>query len=172
MNIKKLRELKKNKKGFTLIEIIVVVVILAVLMAVAVPSVMKYLSEADNAKYMAQARTVMTTAQAEMAKAYAGDKKIDAEEWAAMIGDTAKAEGTINTAIGDGKNATNIKLYTSAKITQKGDVITVTDQSEITAPSGTTTLSSPDFKVMTFNLDGKGIAIELNGKVYVGDEFE
>ena len=54
----------------------------------------------------------------------------------------------------------------------KGDVITVTDQSEITAPSGTTTLSSPDFKVMTFNLDGKGIAIELNGKVYVGDEFE
>ena len=58
MNIKKLRELKKNKKGFTLIEIIVVVVILAVLMAVAVPSVMKYLSEADNAKYMAQARTV------------------------------------------------------------------------------------------------------------------
>ena len=97
MNIKKLRELKKNKKGFTLIEIIVVVVILAVLMAVAVPSVMKYLSEADNAKYMAQARTVMTTAQAEMAKAYAGDKKIDAEEWAAMISDTAKAEGTINT---------------------------------------------------------------------------
>lgn len=33
---------KLNKKGFTLIEIIVVVVVLAVLMAVAVPSVLKY----------------------------------------------------------------------------------------------------------------------------------
>lgn len=39
-----------NKKGFTLIEIIVVVVVMAVLMAVAVPSVMKYLGEADVAK--------------------------------------------------------------------------------------------------------------------------
>lgn len=169
MNIKKLRELKKNKKGFTLIEIIVVVVILAVLMAVAVPSVMKYLSEADNAKYMAQARTVMTTAQAEMAKAYAGDKKIDADEWAAMISDTEDNEGTINTAIGKDKMATNVKLYVTATITQKGDDITVTG-TPITV--GTTTLDSPDFKVMTFNLDGKGIAIELNGKVYVGDEFK
>ena len=70
MNIKKLRELKKNKKGFTLIEIIVVVVILAVLMAVAVPSVLKYLDEADDAKYMAQARGAMTTTQIELAKAY------------------------------------------------------------------------------------------------------
>ena len=171
MNIKKLRELKKNKKGFTLIEIIVVVVILAVLMAVAVPSVMKYLSEADNAKYMAQARTVMTTAQAEMAKAYAGDKKIDEAEWAAMISDTKDNEGTINTAIGKDKMATNVKLYVTATITQKADDITVTGTS-ITAPVGTTTLDSPDFKVMTFNLDGKGIAIELNGKVYVGKELK
>lgn len=70
MNIKKLRELKKNKKGFTLIEIIVVVVILAVLLAVAVPSVMNYLGEADDAKYMANARAQMTEAQANIAKDY------------------------------------------------------------------------------------------------------
>ena len=40
--------MRKNKKGFTLIEIIVVVVILAVLMAVAVPSVLKYLNTAQT----------------------------------------------------------------------------------------------------------------------------
>lgn len=68
MNIKKLRELKKNKKGFTLIEIIVVVVILAVLLAVAVPSVLSYLNEADNAKYEAQARAALIAAQTEVAK--------------------------------------------------------------------------------------------------------
>lgn len=48
----------KNKKGFTLIEIIVVVVILAVLLAVAVPSVLKYLDEADNAKFLAASRAI------------------------------------------------------------------------------------------------------------------
>lgn len=67
MNLKKL---KNNKKGFTLIEIIVVVVILAVLMAVAVPAVMSYLDEADNAKYETQARAVYTRVQTEYAKAY------------------------------------------------------------------------------------------------------
>lgn len=68
MNIKKLC---KNKKGFTLIEIIVVVVILAVLMAVAVPSVLKYIGEADNAKYMSQARGQMIATQAELVDSYA-----------------------------------------------------------------------------------------------------
>lgn len=48
----------KNKKGFTLIEIIVVVVILAVLLAVAVPSVLKYMNEADSAKFLATSRAI------------------------------------------------------------------------------------------------------------------
>ncbi|WP_270639276.1 prepilin-type N-terminal cleavage/methylation domain-containing protein [Longibaculum muris] len=73
MNIKKLRELKKNKKGFTLIEIIVVVVILAVLMAVAVPSVMKYMNEADDAKYMSQTRGAYITMQTDLSKALTKD---------------------------------------------------------------------------------------------------
>lgn len=63
----------KNKKGFTLIEIIVVVVILAVLMAVAVPSVLKYLDEADDAKYMAQARSAYTIMKTEITKALIND---------------------------------------------------------------------------------------------------
>lgn len=63
----------KNKKGFTLIEIIVVVVILAVLMAVAVPSVLKYLDEADDAKYMAQARAAYTIMKTEITKALVND---------------------------------------------------------------------------------------------------
>jgi len=61
----------KNKKGFTLIEIIVVIVILAVLMAVAVPSVMSYMNEGKNAKYQSVARAVLINAQTEYAKAVA-----------------------------------------------------------------------------------------------------
>ena len=160
--------MKKNKKGFTLIEIIVVVVILAVLMAVAVPSVLKYIDEADNAKYMAQARTVLTTAQAETVKAYVGDSKISTDEWTAMIKDT-NPYGTINKAIGTGTKelATNIKLYAAATVTQAGDVIKVTDVTEI--PTNAEYTSKPDIKVITFTLDSKKIAIELNGKVYISD---
>lgn len=42
--------MKRNNKGFTLTEIIVIVAVLAVLMAVAVPSVTKYLGEGDVAR--------------------------------------------------------------------------------------------------------------------------
>lgn len=70
MNLKKLKELKNNKKGFTLIEIIVVIVILSVLLAIAVPAVMKYINEADNAKYYSQARGAFIQAQTDVAKQY------------------------------------------------------------------------------------------------------
>jgi len=40
-----------NKKGFTLVEIIVVLVILAILAAIAVPSVLGYVEEAKKEKY-------------------------------------------------------------------------------------------------------------------------
>lgn len=43
--LKKLQK-KSNKKGFTLVEIIVVLVILAILAAIAVPSVLGYVNEA------------------------------------------------------------------------------------------------------------------------------
>jgi type IV pilus assembly protein PilA len=94
MNLKGLR---KNKKGFTLIEIIVVIVILAVLMAVAVPSVLKYIDEANNAKYVAQARSIMTAAQAELVKDYAVDKVIDTPIYADDKGKTT----TITTLVDD-----------------------------------------------------------------------
>lgn len=41
---------KKKKKGFTLVEVIVVLVILAVIIALAVPSVMKYVDDANDVK--------------------------------------------------------------------------------------------------------------------------
>lgn len=64
-----MKRLMQNRKGFTLIEIIVVVVVLAVLMAVAVPSVLKYVNEADDAKYMAEARSIYSVMKIDLAKA-------------------------------------------------------------------------------------------------------
>ncbi len=80
-----LREKLRNRKGFTLIEIIVVIVILAVLMAVAVPSVMSYMNEGSKARYDTVARAVLVRSQTEYAKAVAngnsaGDAKTAAIE--------------------------------------------------------------------------------------------
>lgn len=62
-----MKTIKENKKGFTLIEIIVVVTILAVLMAVAVPSIMSYLDEGSIAKDMAIVRGAKLAATKEYA---------------------------------------------------------------------------------------------------------
>lgn len=67
----------KKNKGFTLIEIIVVTVILAVLMAVAVPSVMSYIHEADDAKYVAVARAAFLNARNGFVHEYALHGKVD-----------------------------------------------------------------------------------------------
>ena len=63
---------KRNSSGFTLIEIIVVVVILSVLLAVAVPAVMTYLKEADEQKYVATAKAGYDAAITGVVKMQAG----------------------------------------------------------------------------------------------------
>ena len=57
-----------NKKGFTLVEIIVVLVILAILAAIAVPSVIGYVDEAKKSKYIQEAHSIYTVIQTEEAK--------------------------------------------------------------------------------------------------------
>lgn len=73
----KIKNLRRNKKGFTLVEVIVVLVILAILIAIAVPSVMKYIDDANDAKYLAQGRAAMIATQAELVADYADDKKLN-----------------------------------------------------------------------------------------------
>lgn len=59
-----------NKKGFTLIELIVVIAILAILAGILIPSITGYISQATEAKNSANARSYYT----EAALAIATDK--------------------------------------------------------------------------------------------------
>lgn len=68
--LKKLQK-KSNKKGFTLVEIIVVLVILAILAAIAVPSVLGYVNEAKEERYIQEARSIYVVIQTEEAKSKA-----------------------------------------------------------------------------------------------------
>lgn len=56
--------LRKNKKGFTLIEIIVVLVILAILAAALIPSMIGFVNDARGKALVAEARTVFVAGQA------------------------------------------------------------------------------------------------------------
>ncbi len=58
---------KLNKKGFTLIELIVVIGILAVLAAVLIPSISNYVAQAREATNNANARALYSEVSAEFA---------------------------------------------------------------------------------------------------------
>lgn len=60
----------KNKKGFTLVELIVVLVILAILAALLVPALTGYIDKANNEKIIATTRQVVMAAQTEVSEAY------------------------------------------------------------------------------------------------------
>lgn len=51
-----------TKKGFTLIELIVVIAILAILAAILIPSLTNYLAKAEQARNLSNARSVYTEA--------------------------------------------------------------------------------------------------------------
>jgi len=74
---------KLNKKGFTLIELIVVIAILAILAMILIPSLTGYIAKATNAKNAANCRSEYTKYQLDLA-----------------VGNTVELPATIATRIG------------------------------------------------------------------------
>ena len=62
------KRLGTDVKGFTLIEVIVVLVILAILMAIAIPNVLGYINKAKGTENELNARNVFMAAQVETAE--------------------------------------------------------------------------------------------------------
>ncbi len=76
----------KDRKGFTLVEIIVVLVILAILAAIAIPSVMGYVDDAKKSKYIADARSIYLACQIEEARYLAENNNV-VPDWEKIYGD-------------------------------------------------------------------------------------
>lgn len=121
--MKKLLKLKKDKKGFTLIEMIVVIVIIAILAAIAVPAVMTYINDARDSKLISQGHGAMTTVQADLAKAQAisTDGKFESTDFEAALALVKTNDSTVE----DVKICTEQVSETATKCTdasKAGDV--------------------------------------------------
>ena len=88
---------KTNKdKGFTLVELIVVLVILAILAAILVPALLGYIDRAKEKQYVLNAKSALTATQAELSSIYGEDShtpKADLASRASVIKNTADVPG-------------------------------------------------------------------------------
>ena len=57
------KRIMKNQGGFTLVELIVVLVILAILAAILVPALLGYIDKARNGQYLEEAHSIYTAIQ-------------------------------------------------------------------------------------------------------------
>lgn len=96
-----LNRLKKNdKKGFTLVELIVVLVILAILAALLIPALTGYIDKAKEKQIIAETRQAVMAAQTLVDEEYAKTGKNLADNDATFIANTkklAEVGGTIKT---------------------------------------------------------------------------
>ncbi len=83
---------RKNKKGFTLIELIVVIAILAILAAIAIPSFLSITNNATENVRLANARTIATAINANNTLYYNDSSKI--------IASTPSSASALKTALG------------------------------------------------------------------------
>ena len=136
---KRLEALKKDQKGFTLVELIVVLVILAILAALLVPALLGYIDRAREAKYLEEARSIYTAIQAVNDENYAKGAEhvanVDAGKDAIdkLVSPTSVNSGTITYLSADkGTTSDDIhKYYTVSAMT--GLSFTSQDGSDITA---------------------------------------
>lgn len=62
--------MKKNRKGFTLVEVIVVLVILAILAAILIPSMVGWIDKANQKTVVAEARAALLACQTLASESY------------------------------------------------------------------------------------------------------
>lgn len=122
-----------QKRGLTLVELIVVLVILAVLAALLVPSLTGYIDKAVEKRVMLQARSLMTAAQATIDEAYAKGQLVYSAADDAYVPSSAAVKQAMIKQILD--------LSEMSETTVSGDSQLPSPQTQITPPQKLTSLN-------------------------------
>ncbi len=88
--MKLFKKAKENKKGFTLVELIVVLVILAILIALLVPALTGYIDKARQKTIQAEARYALTAIQTEATDHYGNNGCTISQDSGALSDSTSK----------------------------------------------------------------------------------
>ena len=75
--LQKIYKKSKEQKGFTLVEMIVVLVIIAILAAITIPALLKYIDKAGEKQIVIDARTAYLAAETAISEAYGANELPD-----------------------------------------------------------------------------------------------
>lgn len=124
--MQKLRKSAKEKKGFTLIELIIVIAIIAILIALIAPNLVKFLSTARKTSVDANAKTAYTSIQTYLTEQETAGKTVTQGEYTIKI-DATSGKVSATPAL------TGIDGYFNAKELQKVTITaTVGDNNTLT----------------------------------------
>ena len=141
---------KKKKKGFTLIEVIVVIAILAILGAILVPNVLGYRARAEKSNIQTSAKTIVSSIET-----YNADK----DDASTEIGDgSATYAGTIAYATGI-TDLNSANMIDSSKIP---DCLKGTGVGAVTTVANLSKVADGDFSVESVN--GNSSTISITGE--------
>ncbi|RZT02295.1 type II secretion system protein [Cuneatibacter caecimuris] len=138
-----LKKVRKDKKGFTLVELIVVLVILAILAAILVPALLGWIDKAKEKQVVINGRTVYMAAQTIASEKYASTAIADGEltlnntitaGTEGEIVSLAGVDGTWSAKVTIAKSKVTKVEYTESGITATYDGKTWTTQKATATP--------------------------------------
>jgi len=173
-----INRIKKNRKGFTLVEIIVVLVILAILAAFTIPTMLGFVNDAKGKSYIAEAREVYVAAQS-TATEFSAKTGIYDDVLATALGSQAvESQDTAPAALAATPTAAEIVTYNKALASHQmnkyiGTDLTISDTAVTgTITAGTFSKDESAWSVIVGTNSATGTTAQVRTLVYYKNGYQ